>query len=315
MLLNIGNLKEIKNALILFFFLILISFSNNKIQQADTVWVEPEFERRQKLDPRLFKSLSFGHLPVALDWFLMTILSDPLTTHVEPGTHPQIYYDLDLLTDLDPAFQDVYVAGADLLSVIRNDGPGARDLLLKGEQFLKHQLPDYPEQFKKKFWNNSWMIPVVLAYVQLFELNDMKNASEAFVQASEIPGAPSYLARLKQKFSRPGGVYEVGLRLLNFMLIGANDDRMRTELLKKRLNLYIGQFLFELNQSFLNYLNLQPGYNSRASVASKQMGLYWADFLKSTQTPVRDPWGGTVFIDHSGKVATTTPHEPVFGLE
>src|ERR1051325_4915360 len=94
-------------------------------------WVEPETQREDRYNPRLVGLLSFGQLPAAMDWIWMRLLQDPSITHVQPGKHPALYYDLQLLTDLDPAYRESYTDGAQLLSIVRNDGPGARDLLEK----------------------------------------------------------------------------------------------------------------------------------------------------------------------------------------
>ncbi|MGK5088766.1 hypothetical protein WDW86_14510 [Bdellovibrionota bacterium FG-2] len=97
----------------------------------------------------MFKALSFGHWLAAADWLWIKSFADPTLTHVAPGTHPELYYNLDLITDLDPAFFDLYVTGANLLAVVRNDGAGARDLLRKGASFYRERLPQEPEAIQR----------------------------------------------------------------------------------------------------------------------------------------------------------------------
>ena len=83
------------------------------------------------------------------------MLEDPLITHVTKGTHPAIFYTLDLITELDPAFMEAYTAGATVVSVIRDDGPGALHLVLKGEKFRTQVLPSYSADFRENYshWN------------------------------------------------------------------------------------------------------------------------------------------------------------------
>ena len=97
--------------------------------------VEPEPEKVEEFNPKLFEVMSFGQLPAVIDWMWIKTLQDPLITHVAKGTHPAIFYILDLITELDPAFEASYIGGATLVSVVRDDGPGALHLIQKGEEF------------------------------------------------------------------------------------------------------------------------------------------------------------------------------------
>src|SRR5689334_18115405 len=71
-------------------------------------WSDSPVDSNQRINPMLFKTLSFGHLPVAIDWKFIQILSDssPMKK-VTPPEHPAMYYGLDLLSELDPAFYEV----------------------------------------------------------------------------------------------------------------------------------------------------------------------------------------------------------------
>ncbi len=260
---------------------------NLHLNDASKVKVPAQGENAHRWDPRLFKMLSFGHLPAAIDWMWIQVLLDANITHVAKGTHPAIYYTLDLITDLDPINFHSYRAGANLLAVIRDDGPGARDLLEKGERFRKEKLASYPSKLQEDYWGNSWGIPFLLAYVYLFELQDLPHAAGAFQQAAAILGSPEYLQSVQKRLQNPGGEYEVGLRLLNHMINAEKNEDAKDELIKKRNSLYVGQYLFDLNHS--------P--------------------LKNVRKISRDPWGGIISVTADGKIVTTTPHDKVLGLE
>jgi hypothetical protein len=277
--------------------------------------VERPAERSYKIEPKLFETFSFGNLTSAIDWLWMNCIMDDSVEHVQPGKHPQLFFDLDLLTDLDPAYKDAYIAGANILSVVRNDGPGARDLLLKGEKFIQNSLNNYSPLFKEQYWNDPWALSTLLAYVYLFEINDMPHAAEAFRRAALHENAPPYITRLEKKLQKPGGEYEVGLKLLNFLLLSAKDVRIRTELEKKRYNLFIGQYIFDLNYSFREFLKTQPHYSGTSSVSISQLESHWKAFKKVNQVAEQDPWGGRLYLAESGRVKSTTPHDSVFGLE
>lgn len=281
---------------------------NLHLEPQSKVKIPAQSENAHRWDPRIFKMLSFGHLPAAIDWMWIQVLLDNNMTHVAKGTHPAIYYTLDLITGLDPINFDSYKAGANLLAIVRDDGLGARDLLEKGETFRKEKLASYPLKLQDDYWRYSWSIPLLLGYVYMFELQDMPHASVAFQQAAMIPGSPPYLQSMQKRLQSPGGEYEVGLRLLNHMIAGEKNEDAKEELTKKRNSLFVGQFLFDLNHSFQSFLQVRS--RTPGSFESK-----FVAFMKNSHTAPRDPWGGVLSVTSEGKIVTSTPHNKVLGLD
>ena len=247
-----------------------------------------ELLRREEIirvNPDFFKAVSFGHWAMTLDWQWLQVLQDDSMKKVQPGQHPPLYYKLDLITDIDPAFYDAYHAGAHLLAVVRNDGLGARDLLLKAVSAMKSQPIESP-----------WSIYLLLAYVNLFELQNLPDAAESFRQAAAQPGSPSYLGHLVERLSRPDGQFEVGTRLLKFMASAQTVPSVRAELEEKYATLEWRWTLWKIQQ-----------------VARKFKS--WDLFLKAhPETPRVDPWGGEVRLDETGRVTSTTERGKVLGL-
>lgn len=288
---------------------------NHQIRGWDTAFVEAPIQARGKTHPRLFQLMTFGHWPLGVDWLWIKTLQDPALQHVEPGTHPAVYEALDLATDLDPAYFEAYTMGANLLAVVRNDGEGARDLLLKGERFRKQELPQWGSAFRERYWKNEWLVPMLLGYVQLFELGDLPKAAVAFREAGEYPSAPEYLRSMSIRLSQPGGEYEVGIRVLRFLLSGAQDLAARQKFEKRLRSLHVGQHVFHVQRAFGEFLGQQSGYQRRTSLSPAQMQSYWRRFLKESKTADRDPFGGKLSLTAAGKVTSSTPRERVFGLE
>jgi len=276
-----------------------------RLRTLDIPWVEPHQENGAQWNPEVFKALTFGHWTSGIDWLWLKTLLDPSITHVARGTHPAIYYDIDLATDLDPAFHDVYIGGANLIAVVRDDGAGARDLLRKAERFRTQELAGYPESFIQSYWPRSWDVPLLLAYVYLFELDDIKDAATEFKAASLVPGAPPYLTHLSQRLEKPGGEYEVGVKLLGFMIQSATDERAKSKLEYRLGSLQVARYLFELNENFRSF-----------GGSSKDGEKDWKKFLDKIGNPSgKDPFGGELSLDASGRVVSSTPHEKVLGLD
>jgi len=292
--------------------LILILFAgqamvNVRLRNLEPAWVEPAGEQKQKWDPNLYRTLSFGHLPTAIDALWLRVVTDPSLAHVVPGEHARIFYDLDLASDLDPSYFELYHWGAYLLSIVRNDNSGARDLLVKGlAQFRSGNLS---EEFKKRFWPNAFSLYLTLAYVYLYELSDMPNASAIFREAAEIPGAPRYLVSLKQRLEQPDGDLDVALRLIDF-LIAEQKERVAKETLQaKRQSLVVSYWVRTLNRRFTEWRK-KEGFRSKLSDRA-----LWTKFKVQEKIPNADPWGGLIDLRPDGRIDTTTSRPKVFGLE
>ena len=288
---------------------------NVKVRDLGVSWVEPAIERQEKWNPALYKALSFGQWPLAVDWLWIQALQDPALSHVPSNIHAQIYYNFDLATDLDPAFLEAYLYGGNLLSVVRNDNAGARDLLTKGEKFRTKELPQYPEAFRESFWKQAWWIPLTLGYVYMYEFYDMPGSAAAFAAASDHPGAPEYLKSLGGKLKTPEGQYETAIRMAEFFAGQAKDERIKKGYEKKRLDLILSQYLYNLNKQFMDFLKGNPEYRRSLSVTPKKIEAYWIKFRTSKRVGQADPFGGRLYLGEGGKIMTTTPREKVFGLD
>ncbi len=309
---------EIKNQVIIGAIILLLLFTQARLGQnlskIDLAWLEPSTQGNRKLDPDLLRILSFGNLPMLVDSLTITVLSDPSMDKVAKGTHPLSYFYLEAIAELDPLFSEI-VSLANMLTVIRGDGPGARDLLERSQAFVKNHLSEYSETFKNKYWPRPWLGEIFLAYVNIFELDNIPRAAKAFEEAASMPGVPAYVHRLKQRLALPGGDYDVGVKLLKFMIKGAKDERYLASLETKLLNLSIGQFLFQTNRNFHAFVATLPRSPSiDHSEKHDTTAALWSRFLKISPTSISDPWGGRLYLNDRNEVTSTTPHEQVFGL-
>lgn len=294
-----------------------------KLLALDTAWVEPPLDKSDKMDAAVFRSITVGHLPAALDWLWMNVLTDSAINKVTPGSHPGAYYDLDLITDLDPAFFEVYQSGGNLLTVIRGDSIGARDLIKKGIEFTRSQLPGFPKEFRDRYWSKPWQLYILQAYVFLFDFDNLPKAAEAFREAAMYPGAPDYIRHLDVRLKKIGGEYEVGIKLLGFMAYGAKDKVILERLNERKASLEISYQLFLLNHDFINHLKsrypvvaaFQSGDILSKGIPLETLSLEFKRLTETGKVPPTDSLGGLLSLDERGRIRTSTEHEKVFGLD
>lgn len=279
------------------------------MRRLEPAFVELPASRDQAVNPNLYKVFSGGHLPLIVDALLLRFLvEDPSTLHVNKGAHPPGYYDLMSATDLDPAFFDLYNVGANYLAIVRNDGEGARALLLKGDKFRKEELPAYPKEFREKYWRQEWLIPMLLAYVYLFELNNMAEAAGYFIEASTVAGSPPYLKRLASRLVQEGGPYHVGLELLKNLADQSKDSDSQALLRDKWMRLRLQYRIFVLQTKFDQFLKKRRAGSTHS---------LWAKFLSSLSSEelTPDPIGGSFVLGADGKIRSEHRFEKVLGLE
>ncbi len=292
--------------------LVLQIYLGQILPTLETAYVPLPMKQESKWNPTLFKTLSFGHHSLAVDWLLIRFLSDPALEHVSEGEHPPAYYDLDLATDIDPLFFDFYWAGSYKLAIVRDDVAGAEELIKKGLRTYKNGLPS--EEFKNTQWWEVWQLYQVLGYIYLMEKGDLALAQQVFEEAAELPHVPGYIKDLAKKFRQPGGAYLVGMTITDFLLRKADNEEDQQKLLEKRKSLYLGQVLTQANQEFEKYLTSQIKV-SRSKLVPAKLQEYFEHFIREKNLRPTDEWGGKIYLNDQGKITTTTPRQSVMGLE
>lgn len=250
--------------------------------------------------PAWLRLISLGQSQTAVDYLLIQAL---LSREVAPlgSARSDAFGYLDLASNVDPAYFELVQNGAMFLTASVQDSRGAVLLAARGNDWRRKVLPTMPESFRQRFWRNSWSIPLITGYLQLFEFHDLPAAAEAFVQAGSDPLAPGHIKSMAERFRKPGGVYEVGIRVLGFLLPATPEGAPRDKLLRSRAMLMVHFELWRLNQ-------LLQG-------SSKSKERIWRKLLDEDRVPRRDSMGGSLFFDpEAGAVRTTTPLEKVFGV-
>jgi hypothetical protein len=244
--------------------------------------------------PDLYRILTFGHVPSAVDSLLLKFLVEDNIKHVEKGVVARVYYFLDLATDLDPAFFSLYTAGSNFLAVVRDDKVSAMKLISKGEKFRKNELAKYPKNVREEYWADEWRVPFIKGYVHLFEMHDILGAAEAYGELESIPEAPPIARGMGKHFGKPGGIYEIGLNVLRGMIGSETDENVLQELKKQQKSLALSLDLFRINEALKTY---KGG---------------WERYQREKKIPKLDAYGGKIFIGPDGKVDSTTERVPNF---
>lgn len=306
----------LQTGILVFFISLGIALNSELMPNRRSQFLPGEDEISFTWNSKLFKIMQFGHATSAVDWLLIKFLTNPSWKHVEEGKRAKIYYDIDLATDLDPAFFSLYLTGAQILTVVRNDNAGAIRILDKAENFRINRLPKYPESFRKQYWSEAWRIPFLMGFIQLFEMHNLKKAKESLEIVNQFPESPEYLKKLHLRLSTLEGRYEVGERILNGMLASAKQENDRKSIENKIENLRLSLQIALLNQGFNRTLISKYGDKSKpAQFKWSLLKSMFIEFMQKNHHSLKDQLGGQIYINENGKINTTTKRESIFELD
>lgn len=228
----------------------LAFWADREIRHRESAWIEPPASIQQEVDPKLIEIGSLGHAPSWVDAVLIKSFGDPAYTPVQRGTHPPLFYELKLITAIDPSFYGAYYYGALTLSVVRRDGVGAAEILERAHQRIE----------QGEFGQNAWFLEVLRGTNALLELMDIPQALSAFQQAAKLPGSPSFLRDLSNRLESPEGRFEVGLRSLRMIQQTALDEEAQARILKRLAQMEEARRLHQINDNFKAWLGKRvPG--------------------------------------------------------
>ncbi len=255
------------------------------------------------------RTLSLGQGQAFADWlFVRALIEDAPSRPLKPGERSRASVWLDLASRLDPGYFEMHQNGALYLSVALRDTDGGLALVSRANEWRKTQLSSWPEAFQEKEWKGAWSLPVIQAYLYLFEKENLVEAGKAYQEAAAHPKAPAYLRSLGHRFDSPGGIYEAGARILGFMIPAAKPGAPREALIRKRAMLMVHAQLWQLNQDFSGYLK-----QGRVAQTPHARQRAWEKFRE--RLAPKDALGGQwTFHAESGQVGTTTRLEKVFGV-
>ncbi|MDT8317852.1 MAG: hypothetical protein RQ824_07675 [bacterium] len=189
-----------------------------------------------------------------------------------------LYRNIDLVTELDPYFQDPYYMGNAFLSWDAGMVKEANSLLKKATY--------------ARDWD--WMFPFYLGFNNFYFLGDNKTGAEYLRIASQRPGAWDFLTTLAARLYYMEGKTEAARAFMEKMWENENDP--------KRKQFYLAR-LDVLNKIFFLEKAVDV-YESRIGLPPGELkALVKAKIIREIP---RDPYGGSFYIDRDGSIKTTS---------
>jgi hypothetical protein len=126
--------------------------------------------------------------------------------------YPHLEQWIDVITRLDPAFEEPYFFGAALLVTDSKRAPSIDALLQRGEG-------SFPTVFA---------FPMMRGFLAQFGLFDAASAAKHYQRAAALPNAPAYLAKHAERLAKEGASCGTILADLKQLTAGASSAQAQT---------------------------------------------------------------------------------------
>jgi tetratricopeptide (TPR) repeat protein len=183
-----------------------------------------------------------------------------------------LYRALDVITTLDPRFVRVYEAGGIALVTLVVLAEESNRILEKGIRYN----PDY------------WALPDLLGFNYYFELHDDAKAADSLARASQLPGAPGYLAPLAVRLYASAREPQVAIDLLARMYEQTSDENVKLILERRLKEVVVERDLQLLEEAISRYRKLHKRAPERLE------DLVGPGLLRALP---REPFGGRYLYD------------------
>lgn len=239
-------LRKIVTPTILILACIGIMFASPRIKVEESTTDTMLTMQKTPVNAKLIKPFLFGHEAFYADLFWIHSVRWSVETGI-PNLFEFLEKMVDVTTDLDPRFEQVYIWAGLMLNYSSSVKASYKEkieatnrILLKGWNYI---------QSDTEGWNhfpNYWMIPEILAYNYGIELKDNEKALEYTRALMTVPGLPSHMKTWAAILLKDEGKVEEGTQFMEDLLaietlhaqMNMTDDEIVRDNLKGKLLMF-----------------------------------------------------------------------------
>jgi len=189
-----------------------------------------------------------------------------------------LYSNLQVVTDLDPYFEDPYYFGNAVLTWNTGMFNQANKLLQKGTD--------------ARTWD--WQLPFFIGFNKFYFLNESKGGADYLLIAAKRPGASPYLPALAARLYNSAGRTENAIAFLLTFWENERDARIRKNY----------EIRIDALRKILFLEKAVTAYKKKTGRLPQNLNiLVEAGLIREIP---QDPYGGTFYIDKDGSIKTTS---------
>jgi tetratricopeptide (TPR) repeat protein len=251
----------------------------------DTLGISTTSRLRETLpSEEALQLLSLTYKPLVADYYWLRSLNEFGNTRLQHAGLPNLEALVRRVIALDPYFETAYFFAGTALTVRGLDPHAAIELLERGLVYR----PD------------SWRVAFLLGFNAYYFAGDYEKAAHAMARAAALPKAPPVAGPLATRLAAEAGKPEIGIRMIDSLLEGITDDKLRVTYIERRKLLVVELHLRWLQEAVDHYLTTkgQCPASLDALLASGQL----------REIP-KEPLGGTYSLGADCRVQSSSNRE------
>jgi tetratricopeptide (TPR) repeat protein len=259
----------------------------SRVEREPVLWLQ---------SPDVARRLAIGFDAVLADVYWLRAVQFYGDTKLSPSekkNYDRLYPLLDMTTGLDPRFNIAYRFGAILLSEGYPNGPGTPEQAIV---LLEKGIRAMPEK---------WQYYHDAGFVEYWWRQDYLAASEWFLKASKLPGAPAWLPTVTAAMLARGGVRASARVMWTQLAQTAEQDWLRNAATRGLRQLDAEQAIEQLEAIVLRF-----------NEGAGRLPEGWSELTRAgllQGTPV-DPTGVAYVLDPASGMVDVAPESPLFPL-
>jgi tetratricopeptide (TPR) repeat protein len=260
---------------ILLFALVGVALLSRSPERQRRVHQEPMLPR-----PEFLKVVGASQLPLLADYFWIQTIQTTGRAR-RSFEYRDVYFYADLATDLDPKFTAVYAfAGG---AIPANIGRETWVNTEESTRLLEKGLPYYGDEYYPR---------ILYAYNLSYFHKRYAEAAAILREASNLPGAPPYIARLATRLLAQAGEVDQALEFARSLLAVTEEPEAKEAMERRIVELQAERLLQEVDRAIAQFRERTD------RLPTSMWELVGAGDLG--QMPI-DPLGGTVLIGEDGR--------------
>ena len=246
-----GKLLNVFKTIVLGIFLLAaaggILYSQQSLSMEQAIFEANLIQVKKPVNSKLIRTFLFGHEAFYADLFWIASIRWSVERGM-PGLGTYLYKTLDMVTDLDPRFEQAYVWSSSAITFSVSSDMSYKERVLAANKILQKGW-DYIQNDTEgwKHFSHYWMIPQLLAFNYGFELKDKEKALEYNQALMSVPDLPPHMKTWVAGLYRESNQKEKGLGFLEQLLAVetlqaqmrmTDDEEVKTRLRGKLLAFY-----------------------------------------------------------------------------
>jgi hypothetical protein len=165
--------------------------------------------------------MSGGFWVASHDYLWLGVVQELGEKELTKKAELRVIHKYRVMQELDPFFFDTYEQGGLAFDILFRDPDASIEVLSRGIEVIENHNPP------KELWGRAFTLYLQRALVFAHRKLDFASARRDYLKASDAPGAPSYLSKMKVWLEKDGAEKTLARKMLPILISNTADPILR----------------------------------------------------------------------------------------